>query len=855
MNDLQQDRVLIVDDNPNNLKVLLEALEKVNYKVLVAESGASALKRIEYLNPDIILLDVMMPDLDGFETCRRLKAQENSRDIPVIFMTALSDIADKIKGFEEGAVDYVVKPLQIQEVLLRLKVHLTIYHLQKQRFQQNKELKQEIIKRKHAEEQLRQFARAVEQSGNAIMITNTEGYIQFVNPAFSVKTGYSSEEVIGQKPNILNSGQQDTNFYKKIWYALQHDYVWKGEILNKCKNGELYWTLETISPIKNEEGDTTHYLAIQEDITERKRLEKMLHKFSEAVKQSGNIISITDLKGTIEFVNQAFSTITGYSYEEAIGKTPKILNSGKQTPEFYKNLWTTIQRGKVWQGELINKRKNEELFWVWETISPIKDQMGKTTNFLVVQEDITERKHTEEKLRKFSRVIEQSANVIVITDLNGKIEFVNPVFSRQTGYSPSEAIGQNPRLLKSGKHPAVFYKTLWTTLKNGNVWKGEMQNKRKNGELFWEFATISPIKNKTGQVTHYAAIKEDITERKRVNKLIRQLFGRYLSDEVVKTLLENESGPSLGGERREITILTSDIRGFTAQAEKLLPEEVIKIINHYFTAMIEVITQYQGTINEFMGDAILVLFGAPIARKDDVERAVACAIAMQLAMQQVNQQIQAWGFTPLEMGIGVNTGEVVVGNIGSEKRTKYGVVGNEVNLTYRIESYSTGGQILISEATLKKISHLVKVQSEKTVKPKGVTHPIHIYEVEGIGPPYNLSFHQEEEIFWPLPKAIPFLYTIIEGKHIGSWQYRGHLLKLSAKSALIHCDVKTMLVPEVLKNLKLNFFMPNESKLSEDIYVKVISQANEAKNLYIQFTSVPMSVKALLVEIYESLHK
>ncbi len=131
-----------------------------------------------------------------------------------------------------------------------------------------------------------------------------------------------------------------------------------------------------------------------------------------------------------------------------------------------------------------------------------------------LEQDIAKRKQIEEKLRKFSRVVEQSGNTIVITDLKGKIEFVNPTFCKKTGYSYAEAIGQNPRILKSGYQKKEFYKNLWATISSGKVWQGEMLNKRKNGDLYWEFATISPIKDEAGKNTHYLAIKEDITERK-----------------------------------------------------------------------------------------------------------------------------------------------------------------------------------------------------------------------------------------------------------------------------------------------------------------------------------------------------
>jgi hemerythrin-like metal-binding protein len=345
-------------------------------------------------------------------------------------------------------------------------------------------------------------------------------------------------------------------------------------------------------------------------------------------------------------------------------------------------------------------------------------------------------------------------------------------------------------------------------------------------------------------------VADRTVELQQANKLIRQVFGRYLSNEIVDTLLETESGLTLGGERREITILASDIRGFTAQANKLPPEQVIKIINFYLKAMADVITEYQGTIDEFMGDGILVLFGAPIVRADDPERAVACAVAMQLAMNKVNQQIQAWGYSPLEMGIGINTGEVVVGNIGSEKRTKYGVIGNEVNLTYRIESYTTGGQIFISKSTFKKVSDLVKIQSKKSVKPKGIKQPITIYDVKGMGGKYNLYFYKEEEVFIPLLKEIPLQYTVLEGKHLSEQKFDGWLFKLSTKGALIRCEVETELMPEPLFNLKINLVLPNSSVSREDVYAKVVGDGVDENSLHIHFTSIPNNIKAKLIDFY-----
>lgn len=338
---------------------------------------------------------------------------------------------------------------------------------------------------------------------------------------------------------------------------------------------------------------------------------------------------------------------------------------------------------------------------------------------------------------------------------------------------------------------------------------------------------------------------------------IRKTFGRFLTSEVVSNLLENPEGLKMGGERRQITLLTSDLRGFTALSERMSPEEVIKILNCYLSYMADVITSYNGTIDEFMGDGILVLFGAPTARPDDAERAIACAVAMELAMDQVNEQIKEWGLSDLEMGIGINTGEVVVGNIGSEKRTKYGVVGSQVNLTYRIESYTTGGQVLISEPTLKEAGEdKVRVEKIKQVTPKGVTQPINIYEIGGIGGKYNLYLPKEAEIFLPLTEDLFFQYTVLDGKHIGDTKLIASLIHLSAKGALVknHQESDNNGQPKPLANLKLNLLSSDlDGSVSEDVYAKVLDKSAEPGTFYIKFTSKPPAVEAKLKTIYQSL--
>ena len=200
----------------------------------------------------------------------------------------------------------------------------------------------------------------------------------------------------------------------------------------------------------------------------------------------------------------------------------------------------------------------------------------------------------------------------------------------------------------------------------------------------------------------------------------------------------------------------ADLRGFTSLSERLAAEEVVAMINIYLETMTEIIQKYQGTIDEFIGDGILVIFGAPVLRPDDPQRAVACAVEMQLAMTSVNDRNRRAGYPEVALGIGINTGEVVIGNIGSKKRIKYAVVGRAVNLTARIESYTVGGQIFISDSTLSECGDICRIDSAMQVMPKGVKQPLTIHELGGIGGDFQLFLPPKPEMTWrELDQASP----------------------------------------------------------------------------------------------------
>jgi class 3 adenylate cyclase len=333
-------------------------------------------------------------------------------------------------------------------------------------------------------------------------------------------------------------------------------------------------------------------------------------------------------------------------------------------------------------------------------------------------------------------------------------------------------------------------------------------------------------------------------ERLALVDFIRATFGRYLSKEIVEEILASPEGRTVGGRRATVTILMSDLRGFTTLSEERDPEQLMELLNRYLQKMTEVIQTYGGMIDEFIGDAILVVFGVPEPMPDDAARAVACGLAMQKALMQLNNEIVKEGYPPLEMGIGINTGTVIAGNIGSEMRLKYGIVGAPVNIASRIESDSVGGQVLVGLSTYEQVSHLVTAETARTVMMKGVKAPIVYYPVTAIGPPYNVRFNTVTDNQTGIPMTLPFQCWTVDDKKVSAQAIAGETVTLGRDFLAV--KIGRPLPP--LTNLKLMFDFCVDAHCFEDIYAKVISQESQGDQIIYQMriTSISKADRDLL---------
>jgi class 3 adenylate cyclase len=283
-------------------------------------------------------------------------------------------------------------------------------------------------------------------------------------------------------------------------------------------------------------------------------------------------------------------------------------------------------------------------------------------------------------------------------------------------------------------------------------------------------------------------------------------------------------------------MIMSDLRGFTALTTSMPPEMLLACLNRYLGKMVDILIDYQGIIDEIMGDGILTLFGAPEPLEDHPARAVACALRMQEAMDEINVLNETDGLPRLDMGIAVNTGSVVVGNIGSEKRAKYGAIGSQVNLTSRIESFTVGGQVLISSSTYERLADVLDVKDVLQVEMKGIQGKTTLYDVRGIKGAYNVYLPDRDYTLTLLTRELPVQLYLLDQKIVAADYIKARITRISVTTAVL------ALSEPIAQWADIRIVVPDESpaRLGGEAYAKVVGVTtfNAKYEATVRFTSV-----------------
>lgn len=390
--------------------------------------------------------------------------------------------------------------------------------------------------------------RIIKKNQNRLKQANAISKIGSWEYDFKTETFWLSSEAI----KILEL--EEETFDREKFYSLIHkddlDYVKKFiqkkiETNNEdilifrifTKKNKLKYLKTSSSIFKNEYDINDKVIGILQDISleiESNKIEKIYYSIFE---NSHDAIIIVDIKNTILHWNKSAERIYGYNKEEALGHNiTDICKSYNDSESCTELIEKYINGQKIIDKRVQRLSKDNKVIELAVTISDIK-VFNKIGAFSIIARDITEKVKTDDNIRKLNQAIEQSANSIVITDIDGNIEYVNNKFTEVTGYSYEEAIGENPRILKSGKHNDDHYIQLWKTISDGKVWRGEFINKNKDDEYFWEEATISPVTNSNGNIINYIAIKENITKLKHKEKELQKAIEKVEQANNVKSVI------------------------------------------------------------------------------------------------------------------------------------------------------------------------------------------------------------------------------------------------------------------------------------------------------------------------------
>jgi len=616
-----QGTILIADDTANNLRLLSNGLIEKGYQVHCAINGHLALIGCRNLAPDLVLLDVMMPDLDGYEVCRRLKADEATRDIPVIFLSALNDVVDKVRAFELGGVDYITKPFHIREVQARIENQLTIVRLRKHLQEQNDRLQQEIQNRQQAQQNLRdselKFRCIVENANDIIYMLTPSGHFSYVSPNWTKILGHEVDQVVGQ-PFSKFIHPEDLPACQRAFYTLvdTDEGVTDLEYRALHCNGGVRWQVSNVSIVRDPSGQPLYCIGIAHDISDRKRTEEAL----------------------------------------------------RQQQQYLKLVLDNIPQQVFWKDtNLIFKGCNRN----WAEAAGLDDPdavVGKTDYDLVEDYRIAETfRHADRRVMETNQA----------------------------------QLHQIAKKYRSGD----------------------------DGNPIWLDISRIPFHDDRGRVIGILGVLDDITDRKMADEALRaeqakseQLLLNILPQPIAERLKQEQSAIADGFEN--VTVLFADIVGFTQLSSRTTPKRLVGLLNQIFSLLDSLCDRHGLEKIKTIGDSYMAVGGLPTPRDDHAEAIANFALDIQSHLHQfeIDPDLAAHlvraevGGVPVR--IGINTGSVVAGVIGT-KKFSYDLWGDTVNIASRMESQGQVGKIQVTAATYDRLKQRYHLEERGLIQVKG----------------------------------------------------------------------------------------------------------------------------------------
>jgi len=403
----------------------------------------------------------------------------------------------------------------------------------------------DLTRLKRAEDRLLTLSAAIEQSPIAVMIANRDGEIEYVNSRFATLTGYQPHELIGQNPRMLQSKRTEHDQYRRLWESILAGVEWRGQIQDRRKDGELYWASEIISPLRDAAGAITHYLAIQQDITEQKRDKEALfeseQRFRQVADMAGDWLWEQDQDGRYTYSSNAVEDVLGMSPDEVVGKTYLDLFAGPPpSGSAAENMQAPTASRRPFH-RIVNhyRHKSGADVYTESTGAPVFDDDGRLVKWRGVDHNITSRKKFEDALRVRNRAIEAVPIGIAIWDAQAPgvpNVYVNPALSRITGFAREELLGHSMHLLRGPDTDPAALEEIRNAIAHRQSCQVTVKFYRKDGSSFWDELFISPVANEAGRITHFVSVHADISERRRIEESRHEL---EIAKQIQLSLLPN----------------------------------------------------------------------------------------------------------------------------------------------------------------------------------------------------------------------------------------------------------------------------------------------------------------------------
>lgn len=525
--------ILVVDDNPDQLRLLVRSLQQAGHRVRPADSGELALAAINHESPELILLDLRLTGLSGLSVCGQLKASTTARGIPVLLISGASDRQERLAGFRLGAVDFIQKPYDTEELLARVQIHLQLSRLRNQLLQESAALQEttsrlefEISERRRAQSELEQkasrLALATQTGGIGIWDWDlTTGHLLWDSTLYQLyglpeTPAVSSLDAWSSRLHPDDQGRNRDQIERAVAGTFDYD----TEFRVVLPNGEIRHLRARASVQRDAGGAPLRMLGINWDMTERKRNQERLLLFSRAVEQSPASVVITNTRGEIEYVNKKFTQLTGYTADEVIGHNPRLLKTGETTAEEYREMWRTLRAGRMWSGEFHNRTKSGQTYIESCSITPIRGEKGVVTHYLASKEDITAQRVAEAALRHerwlLNCLMDTVPVFIFFKDAAGRFIRVNQAVARLFNTaSPTAVLGRTDYDFFAEHDARVTEADEESILQSGRP----MIDKREKitdrlGQTRWFSTSKMPLRDPEGTIIGTFGLASDITTQK-----------------------------------------------------------------------------------------------------------------------------------------------------------------------------------------------------------------------------------------------------------------------------------------------------------------------------------------------------